>query len=44
MITLKNVTKIYEINKNNNVTALDNINLHFNEGELIILKGASGSG
>lgn len=44
MIELKNVTKTYEINKNNKVTALDNINLTFKEGELIVLKGASGSG
>lgn len=44
MIKLKNVTKIYEVNKNNKVVALDNINLEFKEGELIILKGASGSG
>ena len=44
MIQLKNITKVYEINKNNKVTALNNINLKFNEGELIVLKGASGSG
>jgi putative ABC transport system ATP-binding protein len=44
MITLKNINKIYEINTNNKITALDNINLNFKEGELIVLKGASGSG
>jgi putative ABC transport system ATP-binding protein len=44
VIKLKNITKIYEINKNNKVTALDNINLEFKEGELLVLKGASGSG
>jgi putative ABC transport system ATP-binding protein len=44
MIELKDIKKIYEINKNNRVIALDNINLTINEGELIILKGASGSG
>jgi len=44
MITLKNTTKIYEINKNNSVTALDNINLNIKEGELVVLKGVSGSG
>ncbi len=44
MITLKNVSKIYELNKNHNVKALDNINLHIKEGELVVLKGVSGSG
>ncbi len=44
MIELKNITKIYEVNKNNMVTALNNINLTIKEGELVVLKGASGSG
>ncbi|MFT7005076.1 MAG: putative ABC transport system ATP-binding protein [Sulfurimonas sp.] len=44
MIELKNVTKKYEINKNNVVIALQNINLNISEGELVVLKGASGSG
>ncbi len=44
MIKLENVTKIYEINNDHKVTALENINLEFKEGELIVLKGASGSG
>ena len=44
MIELKNITKKYDINKNNIVTALDGINLTINEGELVVLKGASGSG
>jgi len=44
MIKLNNVTKIYEINKNNSITAIKDINLSINEGELIVLKGASGSG
>ncbi len=44
MITLKNVSKIYELNKNHNVKALDNINLHIKEGQLVVLKGVSGSG
>lgn len=44
MIELKNLTKIYEINKASKVTAIKNINLLINDGELIILKGASGSG
>ena len=40
MIQLKNVSKYYE----KNIRALDNINLSFKEGELIVLKGVSGSG
>jgi putative ABC transport system ATP-binding protein len=44
MIKLININKIYEINKNNKVTALNNINLEFKKGELIVLKGSSGSG
>ncbi len=44
MITLENVSKIYELNKNHNIKALDNINLHIKEGELVVLKGVSGSG
>ncbi len=44
MIELKNVNKSYEINKNNIVNALQNINISIQEGELFVLKGASGSG
>ncbi|MEN8304193.1 MAG: ABC transporter ATP-binding protein [Campylobacterota bacterium] len=44
MIELKNITKIYDLNKNDKVVALKDINLSINEGELIILKGSSGSG
>lgn len=44
MIELKNITKTYEINKNNVITALKDINLNIKEGELVVLKGASGSG
>jgi putative ABC transport system ATP-binding protein len=44
MIKLKNVVKIYNINANSRLVALESINLQFAKGELIILKGASGSG
>ncbi|MCW8894303.1 MAG: ABC transporter ATP-binding protein [Sulfurimonas sp.] len=44
MIELNNIIKKYEINKNNTLTALDGINLSIKEGELVVLKGASGSG
>ena len=44
MITLKNLTKKYELSKTNIVTAIEDINLEFKEGEVIVLKGASGSG
>ncbi len=44
MIKLNDVTKIYDINKNNSVTAIQDINLAIKEGELVVLKGASGSG
>lgn len=44
MIKLQNINKIYNLNKNDEVVALKEINLSINEGELIILKGSSGSG
>ncbi|MFA5233275.1 MAG: ABC transporter ATP-binding protein [Sulfurimonas sp.] len=44
MIELKNITKIYEESKESSVTALKNINLTIKEGELVVLRGASGSG
>ncbi len=44
MITLKNLTKKYEINKTDVVTAIEDVNLSFKEGEVVVLKGASGSG
>ncbi len=43
MLELINLTKVYEVN-NNKTIAIKNINLKINKGELIILKGSSGSG
>jgi putative ABC transport system ATP-binding protein len=44
MITLKNITKKYELNRNNTITALEDIDIKIDEGELVVLKGVSGSG
>lgn len=44
MIKLINLTKSYEVNKNNTVQALQDLTLEINKGELVVLKGASGSG
>ena len=44
MIELKNITKIYASDKNDVTTALENINLTVKEGEVVVLKGVSGSG
>lgn len=44
MIELKNIVKKYEQNTQNEVIALKGVDLHIKEGELVVLKGASGSG
>ena len=44
MITLKDITKIYEPSKDNQITALKDINIDIQTGELVVLKGVSGSG
>ena len=41
MVTMKNVTKVYE---SSNTTALDNVSLNINDGEFVFLVGPSGSG
>ncbi|KAB3539030.1 ATP-binding cassette domain-containing protein [Alkaliphilus pronyensis] len=43
MITLKNASKIYEV-ENNKVYALDNISLTIKKGEFVCIMGSSGSG
>ena len=43
MIELKNITKIYKT-KSADVEAVKKLSLHIKEGELVILKGRSGSG
>lgn len=42
-IILKEISKVYS-NDKNTYTALDNINLNINEGELVAIMGRSGSG
>jgi len=44
VIELKNIVKKYEQNTQNEVMALKGVDLHIKEGELVVLKGASGSG
>lgn len=44
MIEFKNISKSYILGKNNTVEALKDINLKFEEGSVVVLKGASGSG
>jgi putative ABC transport system ATP-binding protein len=44
MIELKNINKSYIVGKNNKVDALKCIDLKFDEGSVVVLKGASGSG
>ncbi len=44
MIKINNLTKIYNMSKNQGITALDNISLEINEGEVVNVIGKSGSG
>ncbi len=44
MIELKKLKKVFELNKNNTIVAVNDISLEINDGELLVLKGASGSG
>ena len=44
IIVLKDITKIYELNKNSTIKAIENISLDIKKGEFVVLKGVSGSG
>lgn len=44
MIKLKDMIKEYKVNDAETITALKEINLDIKEGELVVLRGASGSG
>jgi ABC-type lipoprotein export system ATPase subunit len=44
MITLENVTKIYKLNKDHTVTAVDEVSLEIEAGEFAMITGRSGSG
>ena len=44
MIELNHITKIFNRGKVNEVTALNNVNLHIAAGEFVVLLGANGSG
>mgnify|MGYP001372776827 FL=1 len=43
-LSLKNLTKIYKPNNTNSITALNNLNLDVNEGEIFGLIGPNGAG
>lgn len=44
MITFKNISKVFNKNKDNQFTLFDDLNLTVNEGDFISLLGANGSG
>jgi len=44
MIEFKKISKVYTTNKNYSTTALDEVSLNINEGEVVVLRGSSGSG
>jgi putative ABC transport system ATP-binding protein len=44
MISLENISKVFNRGEVNEVTALRNINLHIEKGEYVVIIGANGSG
>jgi putative ABC transport system ATP-binding protein len=44
MISLENISKVFNRGEVNEVTALRNINLHIDKGEYVVIIGANGSG
>lgn len=44
IIQIKNLTKIFNSGKNSEVTAVSDINLEINKGEIVMVMGPSGSG
>ncbi|OED30035.1 ATP-binding cassette domain-containing protein [Methanosphaera sp. WGK6] len=44
MIKVENLTKIYKLNNNNRIKALDNVSFEINDGEIFGIMGVSGSG
>lgn len=44
LVDLRNASKVFQLDKNNSVTALKGIDLHVARGEFVIITGRSGSG
>ena len=44
MLNIKNITKVYNRNKKNEITALRNIDFNIERNGLVLINGKSGSG